>query len=440
MKKTVFLIAAAFAVSTAALAQESPNPADYATLENGFVRIGELRNNSRNNVGASSFLFPSGDKLVTGLHSSIGADAFLSGLKDVNSLYNQLNYNLVSYGWKGSSYGYHTIEVGARAEYGLSVPKEIFQILKTGTSHSPYNLASLRAFGNLYGEIAYSFALPLGDRFFLGTRIKLLAGLSSVDVMAWKFQLTTTAEKYMFDLDADMDLTNAIKKIGTDENGYLDYTSISGKGKLGAPSGFGMALDLGFRWEVFDGFTLDASVSDIGGILWSYGNGGRSSGTYTFEGLKSLSIEEMNQEKVLAKVKDLGDEVVKVVRPKAVEKSVKIKDLPFSAAANAAYAMPFWKNLSVKASGLYTGYSFCAPYWEARGGLALDFPEVASLYASAGSGAYGFVYNVSGSVNFLSFKLYASFGNGIGGYVPYEDIPLKANSLSLVAGLIYLIK
>lgn len=441
MKKTVSLIIAALCIGTGAWAQGIiGNPAENAGLQNGFVRIGEFRRNVRNSIGASSIIFPYGDKLVTGLHSSVSSDAFMGGLKPVNSVFGQINYNLVSYGWKGSSRGFHTIEIGARANYGLSVPKEIFHILKNGTAQSPYDLSHFRTFGNLYGEIAYGYSLTLGDKLSLGTRVKLLAGLNSADVIARNFSLATGETQYKFDIDADLDLTNRNIKIAADEAGFMDFTGITEKGKLNAPSGGGLAVDLGLVWKPFKGFSLSASVLDLGGIFWYYGNAGTSSGSYSFEGLKNLGIEELEQEKILARLKATGDEVLGVIKPKAAEGRFKFKSVPFSANMKAGYAMPFWENLSVEASGLYTGYNFCAPYWEARGGLALDFPGIAHLGLNAGSGAYGFVYGINGSVDFLSFRLYAGFENGIGGVIPYTDTPLKANNNTIVAGLIYLIK
>lgn len=437
MRKTALLTIAALVLGTGAWAQGiTDNPAENASLDSGFLRIGEFQNTVRNNVGASSFLFPSGDKLVTGLHSSVSADDFLGGLKPVNSDYSQINYNLLSYGWKGVS-GYHSVDIGARVNYGLSVPEEIFRILKTGTAQSPYDLASLKAFGNLYGEIAYSYAMPLGDNLSLGARVKLLAGLNSVDMVVRKLQLTTTEEQYNLDIDADIDLTNRNKKLGADGDGYLDYTSFSGKGKLGTPTGAGLALDLGVVWKPFSGFTLSASALDLGGILWYYGNAGKSSGTYTFEGLKDLTVEEMDQDAILSKIKAAGEELLSVVKPKAVEGLWKVKAVPFSAKMKASYALPFMDMLSVDCSGLYTGYSFCVPYWEARGGLSLDYPGIARLELSAGSGTCGFVYGINGSVDFLRFKLYACFENGIGGVVPYEDIPLKANNKLFTIGVTY---
>ena len=438
MKKTVMLSIAALAISTGAWAQN--NPAANAFQENGFVRVGGIQSISRNNVGAASFIFPSGDKLVTGLHSSISDEEFLGGLKAVNSLFSQIDYNLVSYGWKGGTRGFHTLEVGARVNYGLSVPKDIFHILKTGTAQSPYDLSPLRAFGNVYGEIAYGCSLPLGDRFSIGGRVKLLVGLNSVDVITRRFNLTTTEDQYILDLDADIDLTNRNKKVGTDDEGYLDYTSFSGKGKLGAPTGGGLAADLGLVWKPFNGFSLSASVLDLGGILWYYGNAGTSSGSYTFEGLKDLTTDEFEQDRIMSKINKVGEEVLAVVKPKAVDGRFKFKAIPLNANMKASYEMPFWKNLSIDASGLYTGYSYCSPYWEARGGMSLDVPHCFQVGASAGGGAYGFVYGAKGSVEFLSFRLYASYENGIGGVIPYEDIPLKANNKAFLLGLVYLIK
>lgn len=437
MKKLTLSLLAAFAACTGAWAQSLDNPAMNANLENGFVRIGDFRSTSRNNVGASSFIFPSDGKLVTGLHSSVSSDQFLGGLKPVNSLYSQIDYNLVTYGWKGSLGGFHTVDVGARGNYGASVPKEIFQILKNGTADSPYDLSSFTAFGNLYGELAYGYSMPLNDKLSVGARVKLLVGLNSVNVSARKFELTTTEDEYKVDLDADIDLTSRNKKLSADDEGYLDYTSFQSKGKLGMPTGAGLAMDLGIVWKPFNGFTLQASLLDLGGILWYYGNDGKSSGSYSFDGLKEMSSDQFEEEKLMAKLKETGEEVLKAIRPKSVESCFKTKALPFTAQIGASYAMPFWSPLSVDCSSLYTGYRFCAPYWEARGGLSLDFPGKARLGASAGSGSYGFVWGANASVDFLSFRLYARYENGIGGVIPYQSTPLKANNKNLVIGLVY---
>ena len=434
MKKTALAIMA-LAIGTNVLAQEIGNPADMP--ESGFLRVGEFHSSTRNNVGAASFLFPSGDKLVTGLHESISADEFLGGLKPVNSVYGDIGYNLVSYGWKSSTSWYHTIQVGARANYGISVPKEVFHILKNGTAQSPYDLSAFRAFGNAYGEIAYGFSFRESDKLSIGARLKLLVGLYGADVSVRRMALTTTEDQYRLDLDADIDLTNMDKKIGTDDEGYLDYKSIAGKGKLGAPTGVGLATDLGLVWKPFDGFTISASVLDIGGIFWYYGNAGTSSGAFVFEGLKSLSTEELNEKALGTRLKAIGDELLTVVKPKAVDGRFRFKDIPLNANVSANYALPFFQMLSIDLCGQYTGYSFCAPYWEARGGLSFDWPDVVHLGVSAGTGAYGFVYGIKGSVDFLSFRLYANYGNGIGGVIPYENTPLQANNKVLTLGLTY---
>ena len=139
----------------------------------------------------------------------------------------------------------------------------------------------------------------------------------------------------------------------------------------------------------------------------------------------------------MAQLKEAGEEVLAVIKPKAVDGQYRLKAVPMNANAKVSYALPFWDKLSVDCTGLYTGYEYCAPYWETRGGLSLDYPGLAHLGLSAGSGTCGFVYGINGSVEFRSFTLYAMFENGIGGVIPYEDIPLKANNKILSIGLTY---
>ena len=74
-------------------------------------------------------------------------------------------------------------------------------------------------------------------------------------------------------------------------------------------------------------------------------------------------------------------------------------------------------------------------------GIVSSVPSLTSRARfSAGSSACGFVYGANGSVDFQSFRLYAAYENGVGGVIPYEGTPLKANNKILRIGLIYLIK
>ena len=50
--------------------------------ESGFLSVGQFENQTRNNFGASSFLYPRDGEVVTALHSSVSADEFLGSLND----------------------------------------------------------------------------------------------------------------------------------------------------------------------------------------------------------------------------------------------------------------------------------------------------------------------------------------------------------------------
>ena len=87
--------------------------------ESGFIGVGQWENQTRNNFGAASFLYPRDGELVTALHSSVPAETFLGSLQDDNYVVGNINFNLVSYGWRKDA-SYHTIEANIRAMYSAN--------------------------------------------------------------------------------------------------------------------------------------------------------------------------------------------------------------------------------------------------------------------------------------------------------------------------------
>ena len=61
------------------------------------------------------------------------------------------------------------------------------------------------------------------------------------------------------------------------------------------PSGAGVAFDLGLVFTPAEGLTISASVLDLGGMYWFYGNRAMSSGVAKFEGLDHVSMAQLNK-------------------------------------------------------------------------------------------------------------------------------------------------
>lgn len=404
--------------------------------EGSVLSVGQWSSVTRNNVGASSFLYPAADgKVVTALHESVPAATFLGRLRPDNSVNGAVNYNLFSYGWRAGE-AYHTLELNVRMRYEASVPEEIFRILKLGTGEAEYDLSGARVAGNAYAEIAYGYSRKLSDVVSVGARAKLLLGLASARYDVTRFRLTLTQERYQAIVEADLDLTSRMGKIRTDADGYLNVKDISAKDKWRLPAGAGLAFDLGVAVTPMEGLTLSASVLDLGALLWYYGNAGNSVGLTYFTGLREVSAAELRDGALQDEFDALKEDFRETLRLKGVERRVRFEPVPLTLNLGAKYALPFYDALTVGVTGSLNGWGRMA-YREARAAVAWNPDRRIGVTANAGYGDFGPVYGAALSLGIRGFHLNVGLQNGFGGTVPYTGTPLKANNKFMTIGLTY---
>ena len=447
MKKTITAIAALFITVASVCAQSFQqslfldgyrmgyryNPA--LQNESGFLSVGQWENQARNNVGASSFLYPRDGGVVTALHSSVSALEFMNSLQDDNYLCGNINFNLFSYGWRRDN-AYNTLEANIRSVYSASIPREIFAIAKLGTSDINYDLSGMGLAGNAIVELAYGYSYKISDVFSIGARAKLLIGVESLNYKVSRFDMSFTEEAYKADVEANLDLTSRWRKIRPDEDGYLNLMDMSAKDRWKLPSGAGLSFDLGLTVKPFDGLTFSASVLDLGGMLWYYGNAGKSEGKTTFSGMKELSLEDIKGGKIMDQFKDVQDEFLHSIRIKSVASRTAIEAIPFNVNLGLKYEMPFYKALAIGATGNYVNMKGMS-YWESRGVLSWNPWTWLGLTANTGTGSYGTVWGAAVNVAISRFHITAGYCDGFGGTVPYEGTPLKANNKMVTVGMTY---
>lgn len=400
-----------------------------------FISIGQFSSNFRNNIGADAFLYPRNGEVVTALHSSVSADEFMSRLQERNYLISSINYNLISYGF-GRGDAFRTVELNVRALYSATLPREYFQILKTGTRQQFYDLTHSGDFAHLYAELAYGYSRRLSDVVSIGVRGKLLVGLESVEYRPTRVQLVTDGSEYRLDVDAIMNVTSRMGKMKTDEDGNLRPLSVDTRKKWPIPSGVGAAIDLGVVITPNRYLTISASVNDLGALCWYYGNAGRVLNSFSFSGVPDLAFDEFNTGGLIDKAKQLAREYYEQLKLQAVDKHIEADFVPFRANLGIKYALPFYERIRVGAVANYVGYG-SMPYWEARGGLAYNPFNWLDVTANAGYGAYGPVYGFAASVRILRFRINFGLENGTGGTIPYRSTPLKANSKTFTIGVTF---
>ena len=416
--------------------------------ESGFIGVGQWEDQTRNNFGAASFLYPRDGELVTALHSSVPAETFLGSLQDDNYLVGNINFNLVSYGWRRDA-SYHTVEANIRAMYSASVPKEIFAIAKLGTADKNYDLSGMGLAGNAIVELAYGYSHNFSDIVSIGARAKLLVGVEALNYRVSRFDMSFSEELYKADIEADLDLTSRWNKIRSDENGYLNLLDLSARDRWKLPSGVGLAMDLGVVVTPFEGFTLSASALDLGGMLWYYGNAGKSQGTAEFTGVKNLSMEEIQDDKIMDQFSGVLDDLLGSVRIKEAESRTSLEFVPLNVNLGIKYEMPFYRALALGVTGNYIGFNGLSnllgnklgrngmSYLEVRGALAWNPWNWLGITGGGGYGSYGPVWNAAANVGLGGFRLTVGYSDGFGGTIPYSSTPLEPNFKMVTVGLTY---
>lgn len=400
-----------------------------------FISIGEYSANTRSNIGADAFLYPRNGEVVTGLHSSIPAEEFLSRIQERNYTVGSINYNLIAYGFARGD-AFRTVELNARALYSATLPREYFQLLKTGSREQFYDLTHSGDFAQLYAELAYGYSRRLSDVVSIGVRGKLLVGLESIDYRPTKVQLFAEGNEYRLDVDAMMNITSRSGKMPVDENGNLKPLSSQAREKWPLPSGIGAAVDVGVVITPNRYLTISASVNDLGALCWYYGNAGRAQNSFSFSGVPDLAYNEFNADGLIDKARQLAKEYYQQLSLKAVDKHIEVDFVPLRANLGIKYALPFYERIRVGAVANYVGFRNM-PYMEARGGVAYNPFSWLDFTVNAGYGTYGPVYGFAGSVRILKFRINFGIENGTGGTIPYRSTPLKANSKTMTVGVTF---
>lgn len=403
--------------------------------EGGFLSVGKLESATLNNVGMGAFLYPAGDRLVTGLNEAVPAGTFLGNLLDDNRMLGDLKFNLFSWGVRKGD-AFHTAEVSIRGNYGASVPKEIFTFMKLGSGEGSFDMADFRLQGQIMVEAAYGYTRRISDILSVGARAKLLLGMYGGSYNVTRFNLSTTDGAYTADCEAQLELTSRKGMFLPNENGYIDFSKLSFKDMWKLPSAGGLAVDLGVVLTPAEGLTLSASVLDLGALVWYYGNAGYSEGVAKFEGLGEMTRSDLNAAEVVRRLLGMGDKLIQPFRPMVARKKVRVNMIPFRAHLGAKYEMPFYRALSIGATGSYIAYPGLA-WWDARLGVEVNPVKWFDVMADAGMGAFGPVWGMAVSVKMGPFCLTTSLQDGFGKKVPYTRSPLKANNRTVTIGLTY---
>ena len=304
MKKLLYTLAAVL-VCTGAAAQNPTlyfmegvplrsqmNPA--LAPQRGYFNIpvlGGLAVTAGGNTSLDHLLFRRDGRLVTLLSPSVSSGDALSDLHSENLVNADIRVNLLGFGaYTANRKHFWSFDLNLRTSVSTQFPYELFHFFKTGESAQVRNLGLS---SDAYAEAGFNYSFPIGEKFYVGARVKFLVGLARAKSYFTQFNVSLGENEWYAEAVGELEVNSNLLTIPTRQeagqdgvyrNYYqLDDMEFDAKFK---PAGYGAAFDIGATYEPIPNLLVSAAINDIGFIAWNKASSmhGTVSRRLTFDG------------------------------------------------------------------------------------------------------------------------------------------------------------
>lgn len=464
MKRTIYILALsaiAALASVSAYAQQNLRTAyfldgyTYAYKMNPAIAperaftampiLGNLGVGVESNLGLSQFLYPtSNGKMTTFLSSSVSDEQFLNGLNTVNKLNLSINESLIATGFRvGKSF--HTIDLSLKADAGVSLPKDLFSFIKTGSSSgaTAWDVSRIGVRANARMELAYGYSRPINDWIRVGARVKVLMGIARADAVVDNLNLQMSGQEWSVTAHGNAEISGPMSfgtHAGSKEIDFQEVVMPEGLEEwneyLSTPS-LGAAVDLGASFDFLEIFTASVSVLDLGFIGWnSTTTAVMPGGKWSFDGFGVIGTGEDNN--IGDQISQMGDELLNMIKMEKTGDRIK-KSNPLAATIHAGIEarMPFYDRLSF---GLLGTQRIDGIYSFTEGRLSANVAPLKWFSVAASYAFSNFGSSLGGVVNIHlpGFNLYA----GLDSFLPMMNVtpqfvPIDKLNTNITFGLTF---
>jgi len=251
------------------------NEQNYVSI----LALGNLTVQTRGNFGYESIFKtnprPTGNKtMTTFMNPYIDAGTALNDFNTGNNrVAGNVGITVLSAGFRGWG-GYNTIELNAKASFGVSLPYQFFEFAKN-TGNQSYDIGDINANAIAYAELAFGHSRQLSKKLRAGAKLKVLLGAGRADVKMenmkaelsginlWRISGKATADVSMKGFSYKENTKEYKQRPGNYR--YVNKLDVSGAGI----AGFGLAIDLGAVYTLNEDWKFSASLLDLGFISWN---------------------------------------------------------------------------------------------------------------------------------------------------------------------------
>lgn len=392
-----------------------------------FPGLGNVNVAMRGDLSLDAVLYNIDGQTVLFTNPNISAEEVMSNINDNNHLQSNIKLNLISAGFKAFG-GFNTISINAQTNIGLKIPGTLFSLAKEGLTNKTYNIDNMQAHADVYAELALGHSRQINKNLRIGATIKMLIGGGNVD--AYFNEASLNLGKNAWTATTNADIYSSVKGLAyeTDINSETGHEYVSGADldDFSAPTGYGVAFDLGAEYKYRD-FTFSAAVLDLGFISWGNTMHASTNGTktvntdaFTFnvddDADNSFENELDNLTNDLSKLYELEDNGNIGNRSRMLATTVN---------AGVEYKLPMYRKLSfgllntTRINGDYTWTQF-------RLGANWAPSKCFSAAANAGLGTFGWSFGWVANVKVTGFNLFVGMDH-TPTKLAKQGVPLNSN-------------
>lgn len=236
----------------------------------GIPGINNLNMNIRGNLGLTDIIYNVDGRTTTFMNPGVSAAEVMGNLSDHNRLGFDIRENILSVGF-GMLGGYSTINLSARANVNVSLPKSIFSFLKEGVTNDTYEIDGLKARAIGYAELSLGHSRNITSEIRVGANVKVLLGAGSFKADLDRATLALNRDSW--DIITDASIHTSLKGLNYEtsysEDTHREYVSgIDGSFKPINGLGFGIDLGATYAPKALNDWEFSAAVLDLGFIKW----------------------------------------------------------------------------------------------------------------------------------------------------------------------------
>jgi len=227
---------------------------------------------------------------------TIDMDRMLKQMPQVGSLYANLNYQPLAFGFRFLKRNYFTFSMNPVVTQEFYYPKDLFGLIWKGNGHEDYlgKRISFNGMGmefSLTNEISVGYSLQLTKRLTLGARYRHINGLVNIHTEKFTAGITTDATTFAMEVDLDAKISASAPFVNFDSITSFDVGQYTTQEWIDKSLEYllknqGYAIDAGFSYTLLKKIFISGSVNNIGSITWA-GNpfSLQSKGSFNFNGI-----------------------------------------------------------------------------------------------------------------------------------------------------------